>query len=187
MKSDGQPQRVGLFSFTAPATVERICPAELSSLVYVIARFTAGQLLLAGPVDLLRDSGLVGRGQLRFAAAGETVKLSFGNEDGLQVVRESDEKVEEAMLTGRRTTTRRVKLHVSNTRPEATRLIVEERVPVSEVKEVEVQVLTRDCAPAPSTVTREGIARIELELAAQSTKTARFSWELSAAAKVSGV
>lgn len=189
VRSDGQPQRVALFSFSSPALVERVCPAELSSLVFVMARFTnaAGQVLLAGPVDLIRDSGLVGRGQLRYAAPGETVKLSFGNEDGLQIIRETDEKTEEARLTGRRTTTRRVKLHVSNTRSSSAKLVIEERIPVSEVKEVEVQVLTRDCAPAPATVTKDGIARIELELGAQSTKTARFSWELSAAAKVAGV
>ncbi len=189
VRSDGQPQRVALFSFTTPALVERVCPAELSSLVFVIARFTntAPQVLLAGPVDLIRDSGPVGRAQLKYAAPGETVKLSFGNEDGLQIVRETDEKTDEARLTGRRTTTRKVKLHVSNTRASSTKLIIEERVPVSEVKEVEIQVLTKDCSPAPATVTKDGIARIELELGAQSTKTARFSWELSAAAKVSGV
>ncbi|MFZ5446867.1 MAG: DUF4139 domain-containing protein, partial [Myxococcota bacterium] len=187
--SDGQPHRVALFSFEAKALVERVCPAELTSLVFVLARFpnTSGQVLLAGPVDLIRDSGLVGRAQLKFAAPGETVKLSFGNEDGVQIVRHTDEKVEEARLTGRRTTTKSVKLHVSNTRPQGIKLVIEERVPVSEVKEVEVQVLTKDCSPAPSTVTKDGIARLEVELGASTTKTAKFAWELSAAAKVAGV
>ncbi len=76
---------------------------------------------------------------------------------------------------------------ISNTRPEPVRLIIEERVPVSEVKEVEVQVLTKECQPSPSTVTQDGVARIEVELAANATKTAKFTWELSAAAKVAGV
>lgn len=189
VKSDGQPQRVALFSFTAPAQVERVCPAELSSLVFVLARFTntAPQVLLAGPVDLIRGSGLVGRGLMKFAAPGETLKLSFGNEDGLQIIRETEEKTDEAMLTRRRTTTRKVKLHISNMRSDGAKLIIEERIPVSEVKEVEISVLTKDCAPTPATVTKDGIARIEVELGAQSTKTARFSWELSAASKVAGV
>lgn len=189
IKSDGQPHRVALFDFEAKAIVERVCPAELTSLVFVLARFpnTSGQVLLAGPVDLIRNSGLVGRAQLKFAAPGETVKLSFGNEDGLQIVRDTAEKVEEARLTGRRTTTKSVQLFVSNTRPEPVRLIIEERVPVSEVKEVEVQVLTKECQPSPSTVTQDGVARIEVELAANATKTAKFTWELSAAAKVAGV
>lgn len=182
--SDGQPHRVALFSFTSKAVVERVCPAELSSLVYVLSRFPngSGQVLLAGPVDLIRDSGLVGRAQLKFAAPGETVKLSFGNEDGLQVIRDTDEKIEEARLTGRRTTTKKVQLHVSNTRSQPARLIIEERVPVSEVKEVEINVLTKD-----TPLTKDGIARLEVELGANSTKTTTFTWELSAAAKVAGV
>lgn len=184
IRSDGQPHRVSLFSFDSKAVVERVCAAELSSLVFVLARFpnTSGQVLLAGPVDLIRDSGLVGRAQLKFAAPGETMKLSFGNEDGLQVIRELDEKVEEARLTGRRTTTKTVQLHVSNARTAPARLVIEERVPVSEVKEVEIQVLTKE-----SPANKDGIARIEVELGANATKTAKFSWEISAAAKVSGV
>lgn len=189
VQSDGQPHRIGLFAFEAKALVERVCPPELTNLVFVATRFPneSGQVLLAGPVDLIRDSGLVGRAELKFAAPGELVKLSFGSEDGLSVQREVDEKQEEARLTGRRTTTKKVQLHLSNMRNEAVKLVIEERVPVSEVKEVEVQVLTKDCAPPPATVTKDGIARIELELAPQSTRTAKFSWELSAAAKVAGV
>ena len=108
VRSDGQPHRVALFSFQSKAVVERVCPAEVTSLVFVLARFpnSSGQVLLAGPVDLIRDSGLVGRAQLKFAAPGETVKLSFGNEDGLQVIRDTEEKVEEARLSGRRTSTK---------------------------------------------------------------------------------
>lgn len=189
VRSDGQPHRVALFGFGAKATVELVCPTELTSLVFVMARFpnSSGQVLLAGPVDLIRQSGLVGRSSLKFTAPGETVKLSFGNEDGLQVVRETEETVDTARLTGRRTTTRKVKLHVSNARPLPAKLVLEERIPVSEVKEVEIQVLQKDCAPAPATVTKEGIARLELSLGANATHTARFAWELSAAAKVAGV
>lgn len=187
--SDGQPHRIPLFQFEAKAQLERVCPSELSRLVTVLTRFpnSSGQVLLAGPVDLIRQAGFVGRAQLKFAAPGETVKLAFGSEDGVTVVRELEEKVEEARLTGRRTTTKKVLLHVSNARPEPAKLVIEERIPVSEVKEVEVQVLTKTCSPAPSTVTKDGIARIELELPANGTKTAVFSWELSAAAKVAGL
>ncbi|MCC6334263.1 MAG: mucoidy inhibitor MuiA family protein [Myxococcales bacterium] len=187
--SDGQPHRVPLFHFEAKALLERVCPSELSGLVTVLSRFpnTSGQVLLAGPVDLIRQAGFVGRAQLKFAAPGETVKLAFGSEDGVSVVREVHDKVEEARLTGRRTTTKKVRLHVSNARPEPAKLVIEERVPVSEVKEVEVQVLTKECSPAPSAVTKDGIARIELELPPNGTKTAVFAWELSAAAKVAGI
>jgi uncharacterized protein (TIGR02231 family) len=187
--SDGQPHRVPLSSFEAPAQLERLCPAELSPLVFLVARFanSSGQVLLAGPVDLIRQSGFVGRAQLKYAAPGETIKLSFGGEDGLRVQRAVEEKTEESRLTGRRTTTTTVKLHVSNARPEPATLVIEERIPVSEVKEVAIQVVDKPCNPKPQGVSQEGIARLPLELPAHGTTTATFVWELSAAAKVAGI
>jgi uncharacterized protein (TIGR02231 family) len=186
---DGRPHRVPLFRFLAPAALELVCPAELTRVASLLARFpnTSGQVLLAGPVDLIREAGFVGRALLGFAAPGEVVKLSFGSLDGLQVVRSTDEQVEESRMTGRRTTTRTVTLHVSNARAEEARLVLEERLPVSEVKEVEIQVLTARCSPAPTTVSPDGVARLELSLPAHGTRTARFSWELAAAGKVSGI
>jgi uncharacterized protein (TIGR02231 family) len=187
--ADGQPHRVSLFVFEAPATLERVCPAELTRVVSLVARFpnTSGQVVLAGPVDLIRQNGFVGRSQLKFTAPGEPLKLSFGSEDGLQIVRATEEKVDEARLTGRRTTTRKVLLHVSNARPESATVVIEERVPVSEVKDVEVQVLKAECAPAPGPLSRDGIARLELSLPPHGTQVVTFAWELQAAAKVSGV
>lgn len=187
--SDGQPHRIPLSSFEAKAELERVCPAELTQSVSLVARFpnAGGQVLLAGPVDLVRQSGFVGRSQLKFAAPGETLKLSFGSEDGLRVERVQEEKLDESRLTGRRTTVRTVTHFVSNASLAAARVVIEERVPVSEVKEVEVQVLTRACSPAPAAVSKEGVARIELELPANGTKKATFAWELQAAGKVAGV
>ncbi len=187
--SDGQPHRVALSSFTAPAQIERVCPAELTNVVSTIARFgnTSGQVLLAGPVDLIRNDGFVGRGQVPFAAVGETVKLSFGSEDGVQVSRDVEEKRDEAKLTGRKSTKKFITLHVSNASRHAHKVILEERVPVSEVKDVEVQLLPKDCSPAPGPVSKEGIARIELTLPPNGTQKVKFSWELSAASKVAGL
>jgi len=187
--SDGMPHRVPLSSFEATAAVERVCPAELSPAVSLVAKFpNAGKhVLLAGPVDLLRTSGFVGRGQLKFAGVGETLALSFGSEDGMRVLRKLEQKTEEARLTGRRTTRTSVKLFVSNASRTAARVVLEERIPVSEVKEVEVQVLHKECKPAPSSISKDGIARIELQCAEGATQEVELVWELSAAAKVAGV
>jgi len=187
--SDGQPHRVALSQFSAPAKLEKVCAAELTHLVSTVARFpnSSGQVLLAGPVDLIRSSGFVGRTQLSFAAPAETVKLSFGSEDGVQVTRDVEEKRDEARLTGRKTTKKLITLHVSNASRQPQRLVIEERVPVSEVKDVEVQVLVKECTPPPSPLTKEGIARIEVSLPPNGTQKIQFAWELSAASKVAGL
>jgi hypothetical protein len=72
-------------------------------------------------------------------------------------------------------------------RPHAVNLVVEERIPVSEVKEVEVQLSEKRCDPRPQPPTPDGIVRLPVEVPAQGTRKAVFAWELSAAAKVAGV
>jgi uncharacterized protein (TIGR02231 family) len=187
--SDGQPHRLPLFRFEAKAELELVCPAELTPLAFTVARFpnASDTVMLAGPVDLLRAAGFVGRSQVSFTAPGETLKLSFGSEDGVRVTRELEEKPDENRLTGRRTTKKRVTLHVSNASSAARRLVLEERVLVSEVKEVEVQVLQKECDPAPGPLTKEGLARLDVPLGPNATKKVTFTWEVSAAGKVAGL
>lgn len=187
--SDGLPHRVPLATFDSAAAIELVCPPERSPLAFTVARFAneSGSVLLAGPVDLIRSSGFVGRSQISFTAPKEVLKLSFGSEDGVTVTRTVEEKTEEARLTGRRTTKKVITLHLSNASREPKRLVLEERIFVSEVKEVEVQVLQKECDPAPAPPTKDGITRFEVALAPNGTKKAKFVWEVSAAGKVAGL
>lgn len=187
--SDGRPHRVHLSWFDSPARTELYCAPEHSPLAYLTARFVnrANHVMLAGPVDLVRQSGFMGRAQMRFAAAGEMVRLPFGSEDHLRVVRAVEEKQDEARITGRRTTHRNVKLFISNASGLDANLVVEERIPVSEVKEVEVNVITKECKPAPGTVSKDGIARFEVALPPRQQKDVVFAYEVSAAGKVMGL
>jgi uncharacterized protein (TIGR02231 family) len=187
--SDGQPHRVPLSSFLAAAQTQLVCAPEESPLVSLVATFrnAPGAVLLAGPVDLVRESGYVGRSQLRFAAKGDQVKLSFGSEDHLRVAREETRRDEESRLTGRKTIQRAVKLFVSNAGGDPVKLALEERIPVSEVKEVEVSLRTKDTRPAPSEVTRDGIVRFVLDLPARDHREVTLAYDVSASAKVAGL
>ncbi|HLL52530.1 MAG TPA: mucoidy inhibitor MuiA family protein [Myxococcaceae bacterium] len=187
--SDGQPHRVHLFAFEAPVTSERLCTPEKSPLSSLVARFENGgrHPLLAGPVDLVREGGFVGRGEVKFAAPGEKVKLSFGSEDAVRVVRDVREKTETSKLTGRRTTTRSVSLYVSNAGGEPVKLAVEERIPVSEIAQVEVKLLNGSSRDEPKNLSKDGILRYELSLEGRAHKQLFFEYELSASSKVVGL
>lgn len=187
--SDGGPHRVRLFEFTAPATTTCVCVPELAPEACVVARFDnrAAAPLLAGPVDLARSAGSVGRSTLDFTAPGEVIALSFGSEDGVAVLRDVEVERDTSRLTGRLTRRTKVTLHVSNASAQARTLQIQERVLVSEVKEVEVEVLTKQCVPPPRDVDGDGIARIELSLGPNATTTATFVWELGASGKVAGL
>lgn len=189
LPSDGSPHRVPLFQFTAPATSELVGTPEHSPLVHRVARFEnkSSSVLLAGPVDLVRTSGYVGRAQLTFAGVGERVKMGFGSEDALRIFRQVETKLDTNRLTGRKVRTHFVKLFLSNTGSHPEQIALEERMPVSEVEAVEVELLRDKAKPAPAKVSQDGILRFELPAPARSQQELAFAYTVASSSKVAGL
>ena len=129
----------------------------------------------------------VGRAQLKFTGVGERLKLGFGSEDTLRIARLVDSKQDTQRLTGRRTRTHQVKLFVSNTGTRPEKLVLEERMPVSEVEAVEVKLLAEQTKPAPSKVTEDGIVRFELAAPPRSQQELAFAYSVASSSKVAGL
>ncbi|MER5640272.1 mucoidy inhibitor MuiA family protein [Kitasatospora sp. NPDC002227] len=190
---DGRPHRVPLGEFSTAASSEYVCAPELSPLVSQVVRFRseAAYALLAGPVDLILGSGFAGRGELPFTAPGATAELSFGSSDSYRVVRETEETRATTGLTQRSTVTRTVRLHLSRFSGPAEReerlVTLRERVPVSEVAEVEVRLRKELCSPAPDELDADGICRWSVPLPPGGRRTVTLAYEISAAAKVAGL
>ncbi|MFF4244599.1 mucoidy inhibitor MuiA family protein [Streptomyces sp. NPDC001822] len=190
---DGRAHRVPLSAFTTAARSEYACAPELSALVTRVVRFDnrAGHALLAGPVDLVGDSGFSGRGALAFTAPGASVELPFGSCDDHRVVRQAEESRDTAGITQRTVVTRTVRLHVSRfSAPDARgdRVIaLRERIPVSEVSSVDVLLRTESCSPVPDEVDADGIARWDVSLPPDGRRTVTLVYEISASAKVTGL
>ncbi|HRC54577.1 MAG TPA: DUF4139 domain-containing protein, partial [Kofleriaceae bacterium] len=141
--ADGRPHRVTLSSFQSDAEVELLAIPLRSPLCHVRTRFTnhGKSPLLAGPVDLVRRAGVVGRGETGFLAAGERATLGFGSEPEVRVHRELREEQDEgSILSGSVTRTVRVIIRVSNLGSSARQVLVQDRVPVSELEQVVVTV-----------------------------------------------
>ncbi|WP_329126411.1 mucoidy inhibitor MuiA family protein [Streptomyces sp. NBC_01465] len=191
--SDGRAHRTPLTSAVSAARSEYACAPELSPLVTEVVRFanTSGHALLAGPVDLVRGSGFTGRGTLAFTAQGAPAELAFGSSDTFRVIRETDESRDTTGLTHRTVVTRTVRLHLSRfSAPDETgeRVVgLRERIPVSEVSEVEVRLRKEACSPAPDSLDAEGIARWNVALPPGGRRTVTLVYELSSSGKVTGV
>lgn len=126
----------------AQSTASLVSYPELAEAVLVRAEQTCGAThpLLAGPVDLVRESGFVGRSKLPLIAPGERFELGFGPDVHLRVSRKTEAVDEEPGLLpssfiGR---AHRVVVHLSNLDDAPRKLTVTERVPVSEIEKVEV-------------------------------------------------
>ncbi|MEU6881018.1 mucoidy inhibitor MuiA family protein [Streptomyces sp. NPDC046712] len=190
---DGRAHRVPLSAFTTAARSEYDCSPELSPLVTQVVRCDnlSGHALLAGPVDLVRGSGFIGRGTLDFTAPGAPVELAFGSRDDYRVVRHAEETRDTAGITQRTVVTRTVRLHLSRFSAPGEHgervVAVRERIPVSEVSAVEVRLHKDSCSPAPDAVDAEGIARWDVTLPPGGRRTVTLVYELSASAKVTGL
>ncbi len=169
---DGQPYRVALGRFRAPAEVELIAMPERSPCAFVRARLAnrGGRPLLAGPVDLIMNAGPVGRTSILYVADGERFTIGFGPDAAVRVHREELRDREAAgVLGGRNVTSVKVAVRVSNLGREPRALIVTERVPVSELEQVEIVIAGPDAwdplavdpktgrGPAPS---ERGVVRV---------------------------
>ncbi|HEY9369409.1 mucoidy inhibitor MuiA family protein [Streptomyces sp.] len=190
---DGRAHRVPLSAFTTAASSEYACSPELSPLVTQVVRFDnlSGHALLAGPVDLVRGSGFSGRGTLDFTAPGAPCELAFGSSDDYRVTRHAEESRDSAGITQRTVVTRTVRLHLSRFSAPGEqgerRVVLRERIPVSEVSAVEVRLDAKACSPAPDALDAEGIARWDIPLPPGGRRTVTLVYELSAKAKVTGL
>ncbi|HEX4419403.1 MAG TPA: DUF4139 domain-containing protein [Kofleriaceae bacterium] len=145
--ADGAPHRVPVGEFTARAELDLIAIPLRSPAVHLRARLVnAGSVpLLAGPVDLVMASGYVGRTEIGFIAPGEQLAVGFGPQADVRVHRsEARERDDAGLLGGWNVTTVRVAVRLSNLGAQPRAVTVIERIPISEVEQVEVQAAAPD-------------------------------------------
>ncbi|WP_433932914.1 DUF4139 domain-containing protein [Sorangium cellulosum] len=193
LPSDGRPLRVEIARRAVPAELALVLYPEVHPAAHLRATATldggagkgggAGRPrpLLAGPVRIARGGSLVGRARLDFVGAGEPFELGFGVDDAVRVRRTVDEEQDTSAITGSRKIRRRVKLSLSNLSSIAKRVLVTERIPVSEVAEVEVALVE---ALGWTLEEKDGFLRSRVELPPKGLKTMSFSYELRAGASV---
>jgi uncharacterized protein (TIGR02231 family) len=139
--SDGRPHRIPLVTFETEATSELVMmPALLPLAIRKSTQTNAGsQPILAGPVDLIEESGLVGRTQVLFVAPGERFELGWGPDAGIRAqrhVEEVDEPV--SLLNSWLSRSYRVDVSISSLDGAPRTIAVTEAIPVSEIEKVQV-------------------------------------------------
>jgi uncharacterized protein (TIGR02231 family) len=140
IRADGMPHRVPVGGFTSPAQLSLLSIPLKTSWVHLRAKLsnTGAQPLLAGPVDLVMASGYVGRAEIGFVAAGEKFHVGFGPESDVRAHREETRERDEGLLGGQ-TQIVRVAIRVSNLGGETRAVEITERIPISEVEQVQIE------------------------------------------------
>lgn len=140
---DGRPHRVPLMAFTSPTTTECVLMPELAEAVILKSVHVnrSQQPILAGPVDLVRAGGFVGRSSLLFIAPGENFAIGWGPDGAIRVQRSVElAREDRGMMSSWTTQAHLVKVKISNLGAQARTIHVTERVPVSEVEKLRIEV-----------------------------------------------
>ncbi|MEO6774532.1 MAG: DUF4139 domain-containing protein [Kofleriaceae bacterium] len=141
VRADGTPHRVPVGDFTTPVQLSYVAVPLRSPWVHLRVRAinASAKPLLAGPVDLIMASGYVGRAELGFVAPGEKLYLGFGPDAELRLHRtQASDRDDAGLLGGWNVQTVRIAVRLSNLGTERREVVVTERIPISEVEQVEV-------------------------------------------------
>lgn len=187
--SDGRLNTIPILEFETEAETALICMPELEAKVFLKATGTneSAHPILAGPVELLRDGGVVGWTKVLFVAQGERFELSFGHDDGMRVYRTTKTESETDPVDQwiRRAT--RVTVYLSNIEDTDKKIHVLERVPVSEIDHVKVKLLDEECEPKPPSLDDRGFCRWKIAIPGNDRTALKLAWQLATAPGVEGV
>lgn len=162
-------------------SVERAAWPERSEAIHlkVSGTVVGAHPILPGPVRLFRQSEGIGVGRMDFVAAGDGFSLGFGPDDTLSVRRHFSDKRDTTMM-GTQKIEREVRLYLSNTSAQPQRFKVYERVPVSELSEITIEVIQ----DGGGRVESDGHLNFEISLGALEQKELTYTWRLEAKSSV---
>jgi hypothetical protein len=186
--SDGRPYRVPIFSFESAAEIEYILMPEMSCQVMLKTEQTnTSQFpILAGPVDLVRTSGFVGRTEVLFIAPGEKFALGWGPDGAMRVQRTQTQERKKDHLTRWNIVTTTTKLFLSNIGAESRVIKTTERVPISELDQVKVEVIS-DKTSNGVQPDENGFCTWNFQMEPYSQLQASLVYQISAAPEVRGI
>ncbi|WP_394828773.1 DUF4139 domain-containing protein [Pendulispora albinea] len=181
--SDGRPARLEIAQVRLPARVELVAYPELAEVAHLRATATLseGGPLLAGPVHVHYEGTAAGRARTRFVGKGEAFELGLGTDDAVRVRREVEKDDDTSAILGTQKRKRTVNVWLSNLGRDPKRVRVTERVPVSEIEGLEIDVATGQGWHIDP---RDGFATYDLELAGDATRKLTLVYELRASSKI---
>ncbi len=181
--ADGAAKTFRISSTTvAPQLLIKTVPV-LNPTAYLQASFTNDEEapLLPGPVNIHRDGTFVGLSALPLVAQGDKVELSFGADDQVKVTRVpvARRQAEPGFLGSSRTDTAEFKTVVKNLHDFAIKITVVDRIPVSEVNTITVEMLDQTTKPTEPTVDdKRGVMSWTYDYAAGEQKEIRLAYRV---------
>ncbi len=175
--SDNAPHSVDLNVLSLPAEYIYQTVPKLEKGIFVMARVAANNLVntLQGEANVYFDGTFTGNTYIN-STARDTLNLSLGRDKRIQIERKKlKEFSSNSFLGSTKTESNTWEVTIRNTRKEPVRILLEDQIPVSSEKEIEV-ILT-DAGNA-NVDEASGKLKWIFNIAAEQSQTAKFSFEI---------
>ncbi|MBP0017172.1 MAG: mucoidy inhibitor MuiA family protein [Cyanobacteria bacterium SBLK] len=186
--SDGHPYRVPIFAWETSPEVKYILMPELATQVILKSEQVnpSEYPLLAAPVDLIRSTEFIGNTSLLFVASGEKFALGWGADAGMRVQRTQKQEQKQDAISRWKTTTITTQIYLSNISNESRTIEVTERVPISELEQVKVSIISEESTDNIS-ADRNGFCIWNITLLPYSQKEIILVYKVQSAPDVKGL
>lgn len=135
--------------------------------------------LLAGPVDIFRESGFMGTSNLKFVAPGKTVEFSFGIDEDLKVIRRRDPESTFSKKSGKKVIHQfAFDTEHANYKDTPQQVTVIDNYPVSDLEEVAVE-LSPMTTRSDRNVQKKGHLEWDVTLKPGEKKTIHLEYEVT--------
>ena len=165
-----------------PELLIRAVPA-LDETAYLEASFKHADEapLLPGRVSLYRDGIFVGRGLMALTPKDETLRLGFGADEKVKVIRTITRKLEGSVgiISSAKTDEREFKITLRSGHARPIKAVIEDQVPASETAEIQVELLPVTTPPSERDLRdRRGVLAWNFEAAPGEAKEIKLGWRL---------
>lgn len=141
--SDGQEHQVDIQSFSLPAVFEYVALPKLDVDAFLTARIAGWEdlSLTPGAANIYFDGAYVGESYINPLETGDTLTLSLGRDKKIIVKREKLKEFSSSKLFGNiKERSFTYEISVKNTKKEALNIVIQDQVPISQDKEIEVKI-----------------------------------------------
>lgn len=176
--SDNKPYDVDIQSYSVPAQYRYYSAPKVDKDAFLLARITGWDQynLLSGDANIFYEGMYVGKSYINTRSTSDTLDISLGRDKNVTVMRvKLKDFCEKKVIGVTKKETYTFEISVRNKKKQDISIDIDDQIPVSQNKEIEVELLEGDGAKYDATT---GKLNWSLKLASGDTKKMKFSFSV---------
>jgi uncharacterized protein (TIGR02231 family) len=178
-QSSAKSFRVASTTITPELTVRAVPAREETAFLEAGFKNAEEAPLLPGSVSIYRDGIFVGRSSMVLTPKDEMARLGFGADDKVKITRSVVRQIEGSAGRSSKADKREFKTSIRNGHDFPIKVGIEDQIPVSEIKDIDVEMLPVTTPPtAQNSRDRRGVLEWAFELAPDAARDIKLAWRL---------